>query len=172
MTVLAESTCPNTSKGKYPWIRHRESRRVVGDDVYVFSDGSSLGGFGAVLVQADVAPLVLLGFERPGPTRNIAAELNGALLGLSNVRADASVVLVADYLGVAAWLTQNWKIKDMIVRAKIDEIKDVIRANWLTVKYVHHRGHQKPVEGDDFTAYNKLADNAATRANSERSGQR
>ena len=169
--MLAESTCPKTAGG-YPWVRHRESRLVLGDEIYVFSDGSSLGGYGAVVVQAGQEPLVLVGFELPGPTKNIAAELNGALLGLSHVRADASVVLVSDYLGVAGWMTGNWKIKDVTVKAKTTAIRDVIRANWLTVKYVHHRGHQRRAEGDEFTRYNKLADEAATRANSERPSSR
>jgi ribonuclease HI len=165
---LVETTCPNTSKGRYPWIGFRESRRVAGDEIFVFTDGSSKGGYGAVLVQAGVEPVVLTGWTAPTSTRNVGAELNGALLGLKAVRADAEVVLVCDYLGIAAWWAGHWKIKDAEVKERIEQIRNVIRDQWLVVKYVHHRGHQKLTEGDDFTKYNTMADEASTRANDGR----
>lgn len=133
--------------------------------VYVFTDGSSLGGFGAVVVAPGKAPLELSGFVPATKTRNVGAELNGALLGLSHAPVSSQVVLICDYLGVAAWLCDLWSIKDDGTRAQVAAIEQVIRERQLDVAFVHHRGHQKDSPGDDFTKFNRLADSLADDAN-------
>lgn len=161
---LIETTCPVTASHQHrEWVKFRESRRVTDESVFVFTDGSSKGGYGAVVIHPGEQPSVVSGFTEMTSTRNVGAELNGALLGLRAVRPESKVVLVCDYMGIAAWLSENWKIKDPEVRSKIDAIREVIRENKLTVKYVHHRGHQRT--DDDFTRFNTMADEASTLAN-------
>lgn len=158
---IVESTDPkqSTIPHQKPWVRHRKSREIEGDHVYVFSDGSSLGSYAAVVVSpkgvtrhGDKAPMT--------STRNVGAELNGAILGLSNVESGSSVVLVFDYMGVGAWLTENWKIKDPEVQSKIDALRLVIKTKRLTVHYIHHAGHQR--DGSAFTRWNAEADALCT----------
>jgi len=143
------------------WITFRSSRECASADViYVFTDGSSLGGFAAVMVESGGFYDGWQGWQKPTPTRNVAAELNGVLLGLSKLPPWAhEVVVVSDYLGPAAWLTGNWKIKKVEVGNLVAAIQEVIAAFDLAVTFVHHKGHQK--DDSAFTRWNVLADRHA-----------
>jgi ribonuclease HI len=166
--LFIESTCPKTAKQKrkVDWVVFRPSRKIDSRDAFIFTDGSSLGSFAAVVVQLDAQGSMLsesyTGYEKPTHTLNIGAELNGALLGLSNAPEGTTVVLVSDYLGIGAWLTGRWNVKDLEVAARVGAIREVIRARKLDVRYVHHRGHQRTQ--DDFTRFNREADRLATEA--------
>jgi len=176
----AESTCPKTSglvqngatfegagqaRVPYPWVRYRESRCVDDQHVYVFTDGSSLGGYGAVVVEPGKSPAKYYGFTTPTKTRNVGAELNGAMLGLSNAPIGSAVVLVCDYLGVAAWLLGFHAIREAGTADQVEALEALIAERRLTVSYVHHRGHQQPTNGDDFTYFNTIADELADEGN-------
>ena len=158
---LVESTNPKvvavSHQGK--WINYRESRDCDDSTTWIFTDGSSNGGFGAVAVRDGEHIKKARGFETPGKTRNIAAELNGLLLALGLARQDESITVVSDYLGVAAWMTNNWRIKEPDVRVKINEAKKIVAAKNLKVDYCHHGGHQR--DNSDFTKFNNIADELA-----------
>jgi len=159
-TTIVESTCPKTSgnQKKYPFVRFRESRTVDDSAFFVFTDGSSLGAYAAVIARG--AEIVTVGgFSPPTHTRNVGAELRGAKLGLEHVPDGARVVLVFDYLGVGAWMTGNWQARDVEVQEITGQIRSIIKTKCLDVVFVHHRGHQKPRdELDLFTRYNAAAD--------------
>ncbi len=158
------STNPPTVKVPHQarWITFRESRECA-EALFVFTDGSSLGGFAAILVENGEFLDGWQAWKKPTPTRNVAAELNGVLLGLSKLPPWAhEVVVVTDYLGPAAWLTRNWKIKKDEVRDKIAAIQEVIDVLCLAVTFVHHKGHQRPDESD-FSYWNTMADAYASR---------
>lgn len=159
---VVESTDPKQAAISHQrsWVRHRKSREIEGTGTWVFTDGSSLGTYGAVIVNPDGSTKKLSGKAPVTSTRNVGAELNGAILGLSNVEPDTSVVIVFDYMGVGAWLTWNWKIKDPEVDRKIDQLRLIIKTKRLTMHYIHHRGHQ--TDGSAFSKWNGVADRLAS----------
>jgi len=143
------------------WVRFRQSRECSADRVWIFTDGGVKGktaGFGAVIVEGTDAQF-LQGRVPLTSTRNVGAELNGFLLGLRNVREGAEVTVVSDYLGIAAWMTGNWQIKDGEVRNAVSEAKQLIADKGLLVSFCHHKGHQK--DESDFTKWNNYADRLA-----------
>lgn len=145
------------------WITLREDRSCDPDTTYAFTDGSSLGGFGAVLVRGEE---ILSAFGRidPDTTRNVGAELEGLILALRHAREGEEMVIVSDYLGVAAWMTGNWRIKTPEVQERVARAERIIEAKGLIVSFCHHAGHQS--DASDFTHYNALADRLAAAANS------
>jgi len=170
MNQLVEST--DAKQAHIPhqvrWVRHRKSRSLEPGRIYVFSDGSSLGSYAAVTVckRADGGTNVVwegAGFEPMTKTRNIRAELDGVILGLtSGVPSDGSlpVVLVYDYFGIGAWLSGNWRIKEPEVQERITKLKKIIAERRLKVSFIHHGGHQK--DDSDLTKWNNRADQLAT----------
>jgi hypothetical protein len=99
------------------------------------------------------------GFSTPTNTRNVGAELNGLILGLESVPWGAKVCVVSDYLGCAAWLTHNWKIRDGEVAEKVDRAARTIIERELDIRYCHHCGHQQ--DDSDLTRWNIEADRLA-----------
>ncbi len=162
MTKPVQSTQPSTCAVPHQakWISLLESRACEEGVTYAFTDGSSNGGFGCVIVRSGETECHS-DFKKPDKSRNVGAELEGFLLALRSVRFGETVTIVSDYLGAAAWMTGNWKIKDPLVRSRIDEAKRIIEELSLTVRYVHHGGHQR--DRSDFTCYNELADKLASR---------
>ncbi len=155
-TNLGTVAVPHQAK----WVSLRESRETTPDLVWIFTDGSSKGGYGAVVI-ADGEVTKLKGHADPTSTRNVGAELNGMLLGLENVPMGSRVAIVSDYLGVAAWLSGNWRIKDDEVRRKISRAHEIARERGIVfARLVHHRGHQK--DDSAFTRWNNLADRLAS----------
>jgi ribonuclease HI len=159
---LAQSTNPKTVAVKHQakWVSFRTDRSCSGDRIYVFTDGSSLGGFAAVFVFPDGHVRRQAAWVEPTGTRNVGAEMNGLLLGLKNAPLGAKICVVSDYLGCAAWLTGAWKIKDVEVRDKVNRALGIIEGRDLDVVYCHHGGHQK--DPSDFTRWNSEADRLAT----------
>lgn len=157
--VCMESTQATTvrtySKNK-PWIKLRKIRQIAPEHVWIFTDGSSSGWHSAVLVFPGLKVVQAARWKKPTPTRNVGAELNGMLLGLKRVKTKKQIYLVHDYLGVGAWMTGNWKMKDQEVRSVIDQGKALIAEKQLDVRFIHHAGHQK--DASDFTRWNGVAD--------------
>lgn len=163
-TNLKTARVPHQAK----WITFRESRTCASDAVtalgevvngptlWIFTDGSSKGGYGAVIVEPGKRVLKLAGYQKMTSTRNVGAELNGFQLGIENAPRGSRVMVVSDYLGIAAWMTRNWKIKDSEVRGKIGRCRAIVQDRELDVTYCHHAGHQK--DASDFTRWNALAD--------------
>jgi len=156
------STNPGTVRVPHQakWVSLLEDRRCLANKVYVFTDGSSKGGFGAVVVTRACAKKYA-GFSEPTSTRNVGAELDGLLLGLEHAPRGSEVIVVSDYLGIAAWMTGNWKIKDQLVRGKIEHAMAIAEDRDLLLSFVHHAGHQDPDESD-FSYWNHEADRLAS----------
>ncbi len=161
---LVESTHPGTIKPAHQarWIRLRKSRGCDEDRTWIFTDGSSLGGFAAVILRGEEM-LTSADWKEPTPTKNIAAELNALVLGLREAKQGESVTIVSDYLGVAAWMTSNWKIKDQEVARIIKTAKTIVENLELDVRYIHHGSHQ--TDNSDFTRMNNLVDKLAGEMN-------
>ena len=171
----SKKTCSVPHQAK--WVSFRESRSCfqtaidqlgeLAEDreqlTYAFTDGSSLGGFGCVLVRPQDQES-LSRWKKPDASRNVGAELEGFLLALDYAREGENLLIVSDYLGVAAWMTGNWKIKKEEVRWRIEKAKQIIEDKALMVRYCHHGGHQS--DDSDFTRYNTLADRLAENGNS------
>ena len=162
---LVESTNPKTVRVAHQakWINYRGARFVHPRRTWIFTDGSSLGGFGAVVLRENEPALELKDFAEPTSTKNVGAELNGFLLGLHEAREGEKLIVVSDYLGIAAWMTGNWKIKDPEVYNKIQEARGIVLSRGLDVDFIHHGGHQK--DASDFTRWNSRADVLASEAN-------
>lgn len=166
---MVQTTCPRAAagKGRSSWLTLRQSRKLDDDSVYVFSDGSSLGSYAAVIVRRGAEPIVL-GVAGPAvESKNIGPELGGALLGLQNVPEGSQVVLVCDLLNVPAWMTRNYKRNAVEVIEVCAEMERVIAEKKLAVTYCHHRGHQKPSDDDEFSKWNRLADKTCTKLATE-----
>ena len=158
---LVESTSPKTVRVPHQarWISYREDRSCDAKRTFIFTDGSSNGGYAAVIVRNGKDLVKSRGWETPTSTKNVGPELNGMLLGLRQATEGESITMVSDYLGVAAWMTENWKIKDPEVRDKIREAKEIVARLNLDLDFIHHGGHQKDTSA--FTQFNNLADKLA-----------
>jgi ribonuclease HI len=157
--MLIESTNPKTVRVPHQakWVSFRESRGCDDGLLWIFTDGSSLGGYGAVIVHPNQTATKVRGHAPTTSTRNVGAELNGLLLGLEAAPMGSRLAIVSDYLGVAAWMSRNWKIKDSEVREKIERARAIVTERNLTIeRMIHHAGHQK--DGSDFTRWNGVAD--------------
>lgn len=153
---VVESTNPSTA-ARSRWTRLRASKSADQDVAWAFSDGSSSGRFGAVLVHRGGQVIQRLTGKAPmTSTRNVGAELNAALLALEHAPRGERLNLVFDYLGVGAWITGNWQIKDDEVRAKVQRALGLIQGRGLKILCIHHPGHQR--DSSDFTRYNAEAD--------------
>jgi len=150
-TNLKTTRVPHQAK----WVSLLEDRRCMADKTYVFTDGSSKGGFGAVVVTRAYARKYA-GFNKPTSTRNVGAELDALCLGLARAPENTEVTIVSDYLGIAAWMTGNWKIKDQLVRGKIEHAMAIAEDRGLFLSFIHHAGHQR--DNSDFTRWNNCAD--------------
>lgn len=160
----AESTDQSTVNNySGPWLRFRQGRQITNDAIWVFSDGSSTGWHGAVVVVPNKKIIELSKFEET-PNRNINAEFNGAILGLTNVPDNSKIVVVHDLLGLSAWVIGAWKINKAPVGEKTKFIRDLITSKNLDVHFIHHAGHQnkkkgkRPICTSEFTHYNCKAD--------------
>ena len=164
--MIIESTNPSTVKVPHQakWVRFRENREPTEALVWIFTDGSivdkgTMGGYGAVVLH-EGEERSYSGKEALTSTRNVGSELNGLLMGLRNVPEGSELAIVSDYLGIAAWLSGNWKIKDSEVRRKINEAKKIANERNLTfARLIHHKGHQK--DDSAFTRLNHRADRLA-----------
>jgi len=168
---IVESTNPKQAMIPHQrsWVRYRESRAVTGDAVWVFADGSSTGRFGAIVIHPQTGATRHAGSAPPTATRNIAAELNGALLGLEAAATLANglpVIVVQDYIGVAAWIVGAWQIRHEEVADKVRALKALIERNGFDLRLIHHAGHQ--TDGSDFTKWNAAADAMCARSVGQR----
>lgn len=166
MRERAQSTNKSTTEVPHQakWVDLRESRACENGVTYAFTDGSSLGGFGAVLVRGGVAS-EHTGWKKPDKSRNVGAELDGMLLALEHAKQGESLLIVSDYLGVAAWMTKNWAIKKEEVRWRVAKARELVEEKALTLTFCHHGGHQS--DDSDFTRYNCAADGLAGEGNEQ-----
>lgn len=157
------STWPKTVSVPHQakWITLLEDKDLQEGNLYAFTDGSSNGGFGVVIVEQGGDVTCTSGWKKPTSTKNVGAELNAMILALESVPAGREVIIVSDYLGIAAWMTNNWRIKDPEVRETIRLAEELIKDKNLTVTFGHHKGHQR--DGSDFTLWNSKADDLASR---------
>src|SRR5712691_10987756 len=158
--------------------------------LYGFVDGNHLGGVGVVIgerregedptvvdeigmtvVQVFLgAGLPSLGSKKAiqtalGKLRNILAELGALHLLLRVVPENATLTVVHDYEGVAAWMEGRWRTKDAIVAEVVESCRSLVRERRLTVSFHHQRGHQSSWAGrDDFAHFNAKADALASEA--------
>jgi len=153
--ILLESTARKTARGN-KWCSFRASRRVNSSVVHIFTDGSSTGWYGAVVLIDGVKVRRASAWEEAGPMRNVAAELRALVLGLQFAPRGRECVVVFDYLGVGAWMVGAWNMKNPGVREIIGRAREVIRTRQLTCSYVHHGGHQ--TDDSDYTYWNGVAD--------------
>lgn len=147
----------STLKGR-EWVKYRPCRKAAHDGrTWVFSDGSSTGFHSAVIVH-DRGKVVrrLTRLRGPDHTRNVGAELDGALLGLEHCAPGSKVVLVSDFLGVAAWFTGAWSVRDQAVADRVVEARTIVTEKKLSLTFVHHAGHQR--DDSDLTRWNAEAD--------------
>lgn len=150
------TTCKKSADHK-KWLKYDYSRSLHVGKVHVFSDGSSKGSYAAVVVQPNEWVESHVSHSEPTRTRNVGAEVRGALLGLSYVPEGSKVVLVSDYPGVGAWLAGQWNIKDEEIKETITLIKNLLATKEIEIdRFYHHRGHQK--DSSAFTRWNGLAD--------------
>src|SRR5712691_1612360 len=77
-----------------------------------------------------------------GKLRNILAELGALHLLLRVVPENATLTVVHDYEGVAAWMEGRWRTKDAIVAEVVESCRSLVCERRLTVSFHHQRGHQ------------------------------
>src|SRR5581483_9665487 len=121
-----ETTNPHTANVTYkkPWLRLRDDKTVKAGNVWLFTDGSSTGWHAASVLVPGKYVRQVTKFAEKTPSRNIAAELNAAILGLQVCSSvDGPIYVIHDYLGVGAWTIGAWNINNDEVREKVAKIK-------------------------------------------------
>lgn len=156
-TVLTTNERTSTLPGR-SWTKFLEDRQAAHDGrTWIFCDGSSTGNHAAVLVHAKGEVVRrLLRHAPPDSTRNVGAEVDAVLLGLEHAPPRTRVVVVSDYLGVAAWLAGHWKAHDEHIVARLEQARATVEERRLDVEFVHHAGHQR--DDSDMTRWNAEAD--------------
>ena len=156
------TTNPASAERKYrvPWVFFTKDRSITPDKTWVFTDGSSSGWHAAKIVRPGVDVRSLCRFIEPTRTRNVGAELNGFLLGIKHVEDGSTVIVVPDFLNIAAWMTGAFEMKDEEVAEKIARAKKIVKSNELKLSFIHHAGHQK--DDSHFTFFNDQADKLCT----------
>lgn len=154
---VASTNRPTSLSAQYiGWVKRRDSREMSnGGVVWVFTDGSSTGSCAAVVLDGDKLEEHVRHAPKP-PTWNVGAELGGVLLGVRHAPRGRSVVVVADYIGSAGYLTGRWRIRDLDTLRRVVVIASLIESRGLVVSFVHHKGHQR--DPSDFTRWNTRAD--------------
>jgi hypothetical protein len=148
--VLTTSERSAAIKGR-PWLRLLRERRCL-EGLYMFTDGSTLGSYAAVLVNPATGRVEEAARWRPPTkTRNVGAEWDGLVLGLELLPVRARATMVVDLLWIHAQLIGVRRT----VHAEIIEKE-------LGLVLVHHDGHQ--ADASDFTRGNARADASCAEA--------
>jgi hypothetical protein len=101
--VLTTSERSAAIKGR-PWLRLLRERRCL-EGLYMFTDGSTLGSYAAVLVNPATGRVEEAARWRPPTkTRNVGAEWDGLVLGLELLPVRARATMVVDLLWIHAQL--------------------------------------------------------------------
>ena len=164
--ILTTSERAAAIKGR-PWLRLLRERRCL-EGVYVFSDGSTLGSYAAVLVDPATNRVEEASrWRRPTKTRNVGAEWDGFVLGLGLLPVKARATMVVDLLWIHAQLIGVRRTVDAEIVEKLARARQLIEEKQLELVLVHHDGHQ--ADASDFTRWNARAD-ASCAAAARRSG--
>jgi hypothetical protein len=161
-----ETTDLKSSRVNYKtnWLRFRADRSTTPDRVWVFTDGSTTGWHAASLVVPNQFTRSVARFYEFHATRNIAAELNGLLLGLEIAPEKSTLSIVHDFIGCGAWTIGAWEIKSDAVLERITKARKLVEDKKLDVSFIHHAGHQnkkkkdRPICHSDFTKWNCTCD--------------
>ena len=153
--VLTTSERSAAIKGR-PWLRLLRERRCR-EGLYVFTDGSTLGSYAAVLVNAATDGVdEAARWRPPTKTRNVGAEWDGFILGLELLPVKAHATMVVDLLWIHAQLIGVRRTLDAEIVDKLARARQLIEEKELELVLVHHDGHQ--ADASDFTRWNARAD--------------
>lgn len=142
-------------KGR-PWLRLLRERRCA-EGLYLFTDGSSLGGHAAVLVDPATGEVEERSrWRAPTKTRNVGAEWNGFVLGLELLPERSRATIVVDLLWIHAQLIGVRRTIEPEIVKKLARARRLIEEKALELALVHHDGHQS--DDSDFTRWNTRAD--------------
>jgi len=155
--VLMETTNWRTAQipTNRKWLLYREARDTK-QGLYLFTDGSSSGAHAAILVRDGVCSTYRVQHYPMTATRNVGAEMNALLLGLTLLPTGAVATVVSDYRGVGAWCVGAWQAKKSEVQDQLRTALAQIQERQLILSFVHHAGHQK--DATDFSKWNGQAD--------------
>jgi hypothetical protein len=141
-------------KGR-PWLRFRRDRSCC-EGLHVFTDGSTLGSYAAVLVDPTGRVEESSRWRQPTRTRNVGAEWDGFLLGLELLPEKTRATIVVDLLWIHAQLIGVRRTIDDEIVKKLNEARRLIEEKQFELVLVHHDGHQK--DASDFPRWNAHAD--------------
>ena len=159
--VLTTSERSATIKGR-PWLRLLRERRCL-EGLYVFTDGSTLGGYAAVVVNPATDEVEQVARWRPPTlTRNVGAEWDGFVLGLELLPVKARATMVVDLLWIHAQLIGVRRAVHAEVAKKLARAWQLIEEKELELVLVHHDGHQ--ADASEFTRWNARADALCAKA--------
>jgi hypothetical protein len=153
--VLTTSERSVAIKGR-PWLKLLRERRCLGG-LYVFTDGSTLGSYAAVLVDRATGRVdEAARWRPPTETRNVGAEWDGFILGLELLPVKASATMVVDLLWIHAQLIGVRRTVHAEIVEKLARARQLIEDKELELVLVHHDGHQ--ADASDFSRWNARAD--------------
>lgn len=139
------------------WLKLHKRTNTYGEDrVWVFSDGSSTGSFACVILVPGEEPVRMVRHLAQPANRNVGCEIMGVAMGLKHCPDGVDVTVVSDFLGTACWLNCYWKLADAAAVPRLGVVAHLIQAKQLTVRFIHHKGHQK--DASDFTRWNNECD--------------
>jgi len=124
--------------------------------LWAFTDGSSKGGYGAVVIDPYKTISCYSGYARPSQIANVGAELDGVLLALSVLPKACTGVLVSDYVGLGQWLTKRCSTNSELVKDRLRLAMILLERRSLRLDYIQHKGHQR--DGSHFSTLNGMAD--------------
>jgi hypothetical protein len=161
---------------------------VLAPGLYSFTDGNRAGGVGVAVVRVDnediepqvvqrIATTVAETFQGAAisgmeAVRGIAEalgrlhptleELAGLYVALREAPEGAEMTIVYDYAGVGAFMRDQWKAKDTIVKAVISASRELAAGKRLQLRYYHQPGHPLTIPGrNDLVRFNALAHDLA-----------
>lgn len=142
----------------HAWTEFRRDRDLKPENrLWVFTDGSTSGRHGAVLIRPGAEVMFLSSFLR-SPMKNVGAELNAFLLALRHIPEDSRTTFVFDYMGIGAWVLGHYERKKEATKKMVGQAEDLLTEKGLmdTARFIHHGGHQR--DDSAFTLWNTVAD--------------
>lgn len=135
----------------------KPDREIDSDDTWMFTDGSSSGWSGLVVLRPgqDVRVAARLGHTL---TRNVGAEVNGLIMALEATQPGERVAVVSDFLWSIYYVLGWHNANDETLREQVAAARALLDARRpASLRFVHVQGHVKN-DSSALGRWNRVAD--------------
>jgi hypothetical protein len=134
----------------------KPDREIDSDETWMFTDGSSTGWYGLVVLRRGEDPR-LAARRIDMEMKNVGAEVNALLMALEAIVPGERVAVVADFLWSIYYVLGWWNAKHPALIEQVAAARALLDARRpASLRFIHVQGHQN--DGSAFGRWNKVAD--------------